>query len=124
MQLRPTVDSHTIAHGNAARSGREYREWFTGRFIPADVGLRSAPVELKWSPRDEGWVRGWSGPSDGTSVTILIEGSMAISFKGSKDATIVLDEPGDYVMWGPGERHNCVALEDCTVLTVRWNETL
>lgn len=124
MDIQKAVDGHVLAYGNAARSGREYREWFTGRFIPPEFGLRSAPVELKWSRRDEGWVRGWSGPADGTSITILIDGSMALSFKGARDATVVLDEPGDYVMWGPGERHNCVALEDCTVLTVRWNEVL
>jgi hypothetical protein len=124
MQLRKTVDGTAVAHGNAARSGREYREWFTGRFIPPEFGLRSAPVELKWSHRDEGWTRGWSGPAEGTSITILIEGSMALTFKGSGKHTVVLDDPGDYVMWGPGERHNCLALEDCTVLTVRWDDEI
>jgi hypothetical protein len=120
--VRRTVDSTSVAHGNAARSGREYREWFTGRFIPPEFGLRSAPVELKWSRREQGWSRGWSGPATGTSITLLIEGSMALTFKGRGQQTVVLDEPGDYVMWGPGERHNCLALEDCTVLTVRWEE--
>lgn len=116
------VDGTALSYGNAARSGKDHREWFTGRFIPAEFGLRNAPVELKWSRRSEGWTRGWSPASDGTSITILVEGSMALTFRGSRQHTVVLDEPGDYVMWGPGERHNCLALEDCTVFTVRWVE--
>lgn len=115
-----TVDGTLLGYGNARQAGADHREWFTGPFIPEAAGLRSAPVELKWSPRPKGWVRGWSALSADTSITLLVSGAMSLRFRGAEHATVVLDEPGDYVMWGPGVEHDCLALQDCVVLTVRW----
>lgn len=121
MTKSTTVDGTCISSGNAAQSGASTREWFTGPFIPPHTGLRSAPVMLKWSSRRKGWRRGWSEPSDGTSMTLLVSGSMRMEFAGSGEGKIVLTRPGDYVMWCPGTRHDCEAMSDCTVLTVRWS---
>lgn len=115
-------DGSCISYGNADTAGLPTREWFTGPFIPESAGLRSAPVELKWSHRPMGWVRGWSPKADGTSMTLLIAGAMHLEFRGAAEGTVILSKPGDYVMWCPGAEHNCTALEDCTVLTVRFGE--
>ena len=114
------IDGTRLSYGNAKEAGTDYREWFTGPFVSPEAGLRCAPVEAKWSPRPEGWVRGWSAPATGTTLQILISGAMALHFSGAENATVVLDEPGDYVMWGPGIAHDCLALQDCVVLTIRW----
>ena len=49
---------------------------------------------------------------------------MELEFRGAAEGVVILSQPGDYVMWCPGAEHNCVTLEDCTVLTVRWHEAL
>lgn len=116
-QLR---DGDCISYGNAGRAGLRTREWITGLFIPGETGLRSAPVEIKWSERSKGWTRGWSEPSTGTSITLLVDGSMELTFRGNGSGTVQLTQPGDYVMWCPGTEHDCLALDDCTVITVRW----
>ena len=36
------------------------------------------------------------------------------------DREVDLAMPGDYVMWGPGVVHAWEALEDSTMLTIRW----
>lgn len=113
-------DGTCLSSGNAASAGELHREWFTGPFIPPETGLRSAPVELKWSHRPQGWCRGWSPTSDSTSLVLLITGAMSLSFRGAAEGTVTLSRPGDYVMWCPGAEHDCLALKDCTVLTVRF----
>jgi len=113
-------DGTCISYGNAEAAGAQTREWITGLFIPGEAGLRSAPVEIKWSARKKGWVRGWSGPSTGTSITLLVDGMMELTFRGSGEGTVQLTQPGDYVIWCPGTEHDCLALADCTVITIRW----
>jgi quercetin dioxygenase-like cupin family protein len=34
--------------------------------------------------------------------------------------TFTLENPGDYIVWGPGIEHTWQAEEDSTMLTIRW----
>lgn len=114
------IDGTCLSYGNAEDAGRSNAEWVTGSFYPDDVGLRNAPVEIKWSHRPAGWRRGWSGTAPGTSMTLIVSGSMTLFFAGEAEGEVTLSRPGDYVMWCPGARHDCQALTDCTVITIRW----
>jgi len=118
------VDGTCISYGNAEKAGAKNSEWITGSFYPENIGLRYAPVEIKWSHRPEGWRRGWSGQADGTSLTMVVSGSMRLFFDGAAQDDVLLSRPGDYVMWCPGATHDCVAVTDCTVITVRWRVDL
>lgn len=118
------IDDTCLSYGNADQAGARNSEWITGEFYPEQIGLRSAPVEIKWSHRPAGWRRGWSGHADGTSMTLIVSGSMRLEFDGAAEGEVTLSRPGDYVMWCPGARHDCEALTDCTVITVRWPEDL
>lgn len=108
-----------IETGNAGDAGSAYRGWFAGPFLPPDVGPRRAPVALKWSSLDGGWVRGWSGPAAQTTLALLAAGG-PLCFEFDDGTTAVLRESGDYVLWPPGLAHNVTADADTTVLTVRW----
>lgn len=108
-----------ICSGNAADDGAGTRGWFTGLFLPPDVGPRHAPVALKWSRLDAGWERGWSGPAQQTTLALLTAGGL-VRFDFGDGTTTVLREPGDYVLWPPGIAHNVTTTRGATVLTVRW----
>lgn len=114
MTARPAVES-----GNAAAAGSGNRGWFTGLFLPEGAGLRRAPVELKWSSVTAGWIRGWSGLGDQMSLALLLGGGV-LRFEFNDGSRVDLKEPGDYVLWAPGLRHDVRADGDATLLTVRW----
>jgi len=116
------IDDTCLSYGNANDAGADNSEWVIGDFYPEDIGLRHAPVEVKWSHRPSGWKRGWSGEAPGTSMTLIVSGSMRLSFSGAAEGDVTLSRPGDYVMWCPGARHDCLALTDCTVITIRWSD--
>ena len=40
--------------------------------------------------------------------------------RGPRRRLLVLDQPGDFALWGEGLEHSWRALEPSTVLTVRW----
>lgn len=108
-----------VESGNAITSGADNRGWFTGLFLPPEAGLRLAPVELKWSSVAAGWVRGWSEPAEQMSLALLLcPGRLRFSF--DDDSNVDLQEPGDYVVWAPGLRHDVFSHTDARLLTVRW----
>lgn len=106
-----------VESGNAGAVGAATRGWFTGPFLPP--GPRCAPVSLKWSCLEDGWKRGWSGPARQTTLALLTAGG-PLFFDFDDGTTVVLREPGDYVLWPPGIAHNVTADADTTVLTIRW----
>ena len=108
-----------IQIGNADIDSKDTRGWLIGNFIEEKFGLRhSNDVELKWdtlkaeTTRDK-WVTG----EVRTSIGILISGKFIMQFP---DREVVLNKPGDYVMWGPDTDHKWYAPEDCIWLTIRW----
>jgi hypothetical protein len=119
---RPNVTSDDPANwyqGNALRDGADARGWFVGHFLPPSAGLRrTEDVEVKWFRHRAGETRADLVKSERrTTVSILISGRFRVEL-GS--AVVLLERPGDYVLWGPGVDHTWTAETDSTVVTVRW----
>lgn len=109
--------SHEI--GNAAAESEPFRGWFVGRFVPDDLGLRATDqLEIKWGVHEAGdRQEEWSLNRTATTISILLRGRDRISFP---DRDVLLEQEGDYAIWGPGVPHRWHALAHSTVLTVRW----
>lgn len=93
-----------------------------------DSGGGGEPLEglaIKWfqhTPEDDpGWGRG-KPTSVGRTLSLLAgPGAFELSFRrDGRTCTLVLEQPGDFVIWGEGLEHRWRALEPSTVLTVRW----
>lgn len=103
--------------GNASQDGSSNRGWFIGSFI-GDELRGTDDVELKWGDHARGERRAsWAEGDARTSVTVLVSGRFRIELT---DDSVVLERPGDYLIWGPGAGHTWEAEEDSVVLTVRW----
>ncbi|MER7760336.1 signal peptidase I [Streptomyces sp. NPDC097619] len=104
--------------GNAGTDAPLDRGWLLGHFKEPGGPLHSEDVEIKWGvhPRGEErarWVRG----EERTAFQILVTGRFRVELPGR---SVVLEKPGDYVVWGRGVDHSWCAEEDSVVLTVRW----
>jgi glyoxylate utilization-related uncharacterized protein len=104
--------------GNAGADGARNSGWLLGHFMP-DGPLHSSDVEVKWGVHPRGDRRAaWATEEVRTALLVLIRGEFHIELR---DRTVLLREPGDYVVWGPGEDHSWLSpVEDTVVLTVRW----
>jgi glyoxylate utilization-related uncharacterized protein len=104
--------------GNAGADGADNAGWLLGHFMPAGL-LNSRDVEVKWGVHPRGDRRAaWATNEVRTALLVLIRGEFHVELR---DRTVLLREPGDYVVWGPGEDHSWYAPDDDTVvLTVRW----
>ncbi|HET6480628.1 MAG TPA: signal peptidase I [Actinoplanes sp.] len=110
--------AETIYAGQADLDAPAEQGWLLGHFRPTDDPRHSADVEIKWGRHPKGdrrarWVRG----EERTALLILISGRFHMEFP---DRTVVLTEPGDYVVWGRGVDHSWLAEEETVILTVRW----
>ncbi|GAA3674003.1 hypothetical protein GCM10022224_042910 [Nonomuraea antimicrobica] len=110
--------SDRVYVGNAGADAAGDRGWLLGHFKPPGDPRHSADVEIKWGvhpPGDERaeWVRG----EHRTALLVLIGGRFRVELPGR---SVLLSEPGDYVVWGRGVDHSWRAEEASTVLTVRW----
>ncbi|GAB2580221.1 hypothetical protein [Kribbella endophytica] len=106
-------------HGNANMESEERRGWILGHFIePADDVRSTKDVEVKWGTHPAGQQRPeWTAGDQRTTLLMLISGSFRLDLT---EETITLDQPGDYVVWGPGIDHFWQAQTDSVVVTVRW----
>lgn len=111
--------SDSVYVGRAGEDGARNQGWLLGHFMPPGGPLRSEDVEIKWGVHPAGDRRAaWATGEKRTALLVLIRGAFNVELR---DRTVVLRRPGDYVVWGPGEDHSWLALEeDTTVLTVRW----
>lgn len=109
-----------VYFGNAKDDGQETRGWVVGDFIPEEL-RHSSTVEVKYGVHAKGEARHeWVTGEQRTTLFILQTGRFAMKFR---DHDVMLEQVGDYVMWGPGTDHQWEALEDCVGITVRWVET-
>ncbi|MCF6468073.1 signal peptidase I [Nonomuraea sp. MG754425] len=104
--------------GNAGADGAGDQGWLLGHFKPPGDPRHSDDVEIKWGVHPAGderekWVRG----ERRTALLVLISGRFRVELPGR---SVLLSEPGDYVVWGKGVDHSWRAEADSTVLTVRW----
>jgi len=111
--------------GHAAADGIGGTGWFLGQFVPEALGLRhQTHVELKWGvhPRGECRPNGMEANGVATSVSILLQGEMHLTFAidGGGVSDVFLRRAGDYVVFGPDAVHGWTALSDAIVLTVRF----
>ena len=94
------------------------RGWLLGYFRPPDDPRHSTDVEIKWGRHVAGERRAqWATGELRTALLVLISGRFHMEFP---DRTVVLTEPGDYVVWGRGVDHSWLAEQASVVLTVRW----
>ncbi len=105
--------------GNALRDGADATGWLVGHFLPPSAGLRcTEDVEIKWFRHEAGETRADLAHSEQrTTVSILISGRFRVELN---SAVVLLEHPGDYVIWGPGVDHTWTVEADSTVVTVRW----
>ena len=111
--------SDRVYVGRAVPDGIANQGWLLGHFMPPGGLLHSEDVEVKWGVHPPGERRAaWATAETRTALLVLIRGSFDIELR---DRTVLLREPGDYVVWGPGEDHSWQAGPvETVVLTVRW----
>jgi hypothetical protein len=119
-RLRYGVPVNDTVHvGKAGPDGAANQGWLLGHFMPPGSLLHSTDVEVKWGVHPKGQRRAaWATGETRTALLVLVRGGFHVDLR---DRTVVLSEPGDYVVWGAGEDHSWLATaEDTVVLTVRW----
>ncbi|MFG3706309.1 signal peptidase I [Micromonospora sp. NPDC047670] len=108
----------TVYVGNAGVDGATNAGWLLGHFMPAGDVRHSADVEVKWGVHPAGEARSrWATGERRTALLVLLGGRFRVELP---DRTVVLREPGDYVVWGRGVDHSWYAERESVVLTVRW----
>jgi mannose-6-phosphate isomerase-like protein (cupin superfamily) len=105
--------------GRAGIDGVANQGWLLGHFMPPGSLLHSMDVEVKWGVHARGEQRAaWATGEVRTALLVLVKGRFHIELR---DRTVVLTQPGDFVLWGPGQDHSWMSLdESTTVLTIRW----
>jgi len=97
--------------------------WFVGPHAGIPDGLRRTEhFEVKWYEHPAGQAETGKGLSGAVTISVLVCGKFEIRFRegdGDEWEAYTLDEPGDYLIWGPGLHHEWKALDNSTVLTVR-----
>jgi hypothetical protein len=99
------------------------RGWIVGQF--AREPFRTDHVEVKWAHERKGsGSLEWRRCETSRTFSVLISGRFKIEFRGGPDETVIMEKPGDYVLFGPDEKsnveHRSIALEDSDFLTIRW----
>ncbi|MFC0004395.1 cupin domain-containing protein [Micromonospora siamensis] len=104
--------------GKAGVDGATNAGWLLGHFMPAGDPRHSAEVEVKWGVHPPGEARSrWATGELRTALLVLVSGAFRVELP---DRTVVLREPGDYLVWGRGVDHSWYAERESVVLTVRW----
>lgn len=108
---------HSIGYGSAPEDGRLHKGWWMGHFANG-AAQRTNAIEAKWIKHPAGEKNeGWASNKVTTSVAMLISGRHRMEFR---DSHILLENQGDYVIWGPGIEHSWTALEETVVMCIRW----
>ncbi len=105
--------------GNAVTDSKDWRGWFVGHFLDDASNIRASDaVEIKWGVHPKGEGRdSWHTGEQRTTVVLLVKGRFRIDLS---TGSFLLEEEGDYAIWGPGVDHSWRAEEDSVVITVRW----
>jgi hypothetical protein len=109
-----------ILTGNAQKDGTE--DGGTGWFIghkQKEFPRQQEAASVKWSSHLKGEHRVSAHEIDERvmTVSVLIKGSFRVRFD---EQEILLQNEGDYVLYTHNLSHESDALEDSTILTVRW----
>lgn len=107
-----------ILTGNAEIDNEATRGWLVGHFFDQGNPAHSNDVEIKWGAHDAGETRDeWAEGKHEKNIAILISGKHTLIFP---DQEVVLQKPGDYVIWPKGVPHKRRADRSGTLLTIRW----
>lgn len=129
-----------IEFNNAGSVNTNGTGWFVGfsewanpanaadlRYIPAET--RSHHLSIKWMEHPAHDPRGVGKPlSEGRTISLLVseQGRFRIQFSEHPDFPAgqgvehVLEQQGDFVIWGENLYHRWVVDQTATILTVRW----
>jgi hypothetical protein len=129
----PLPNDHLV-RGNAYADGADRGGWFVASFIDAGFGLRCrngrrglepAPgdFELKLKRHPAGEMERGLFPANRTATTCSIlfgGGPFEVYFCRGRDwEHVILQQEGDYALWGPTVGHLWIARGDSTIFTVR-----
>lgn len=119
MHISGKIAQDTITYGNGLKDGQDTHGWFMGHFIKDTTSLRhSKTIESKWIMHKAGKQHdGFVTNRQATSMAILIAGKHRVEFE---NGSVMLEYPGDYVIWATGVAHSWTAIVDSTILCVRW----
>jgi hypothetical protein len=110
-----------IIRGNLNnQEDKEKRGWFIGHFIIENKYFNNKDFEVRWFNHKKGDKKAEIvANKSAKTLSILIKGKFSIKFSKDKKE-IILSKSGDYVFWDSGIYHSSEALEDSTILTIRW----
>ncbi len=134
------MDTPAIETGNLGELDTGGSDWVVGfggaEGVQAHSPLRSVGPEdlargpwIKWARHAAGDPGGGDKPvSVGRTLSVLVspaglfrvELSRVADFSSPSAQVVELRRPGDYVIWGAGWHHRWTVVEDCTIMTVRW----
>lgn len=121
LQERGANRAYTI--GNAVEDGMENaaKGWFIGHFVRDGSGLRrSRDLEVKWGEHQAGEQKRSRRTNErATTLTLLISGRFVMTFP-RLEVDVILEQPGDYVIFAPGVEHKWHSETQSIVVTVRW----
>ncbi|WP_017580825.1 signal peptidase I [Nocardiopsis valliformis] len=104
--------------GNAGKDAALDQGWLLGHFKDSGDPRHSEDVEIKWGVHEAGEERSvWVSAEERTALLVLISGRFRVEIPGQ---SVLLEQQGDYVVWGRGVGHSWYAEEESVVLTVRW----
>ena len=97
--------------------------WVVGQF--AQHPFHTDHVEVKWAQETKGIVSAeWRLCKTSRTLSVLVSGKFKIEFQDGHKETVILNTPGDFVLFGPDEmsnvQHRSEALEDSIFVTIRW----
>ena len=86
---------------------------------------RAADLGVKWFVHEPDHPAHWgnSKPTSGGRTFSILAGPGCFELTFGRDGTwykVILDQPGDFAIWGPGLDHSWRALATSTILTCRW----
>jgi mannose-6-phosphate isomerase-like protein (cupin superfamily) len=110
--------------GNAESDAGENRSWLVGHFKDRDDIRYDEDVEVKVSSHVAGDEReAWSTGEVRRTFFMLMTGRWRLDLEVEETGhreSVILEKPGDYVVWGPGVSHTYRAEDDSVMITVRW----
>jgi hypothetical protein len=115
-------DMDGVSHGNAEKAAARHG-WFVGHFVDNDAYRHTTDVEVKWwTHKKSEEDKPFEGNYSARSMSILIEGAFRFEFRRRENVEeVLLEKPGDYVVWLPNVEHRGFAQIDNTImLTMRW----
>ena len=86
--------------------------------------LHTAELGVKWAyqPKGDAGFK-WRTCKQATTLSVLVHGRFRMDSRqpgGPDEHTLILEQPGSYVIFGPRFEHRSEALEDSLFLTIHW----